>query len=200
MGSATAVQELVKERVIYERERSTGLSPSAYVLSKFLVLAVISGLQGVTFIAIALLGRPLPDDDLLAIGSYAAILLTVVLLSLLAVTIGLFLSSLANSTEVTMPFLVVTTMAQVVFSGAVPLVSMTILEAAKWINPSYWAMSSLGAITDLNMISGLGRDDEITEWAFEADNFNNGVFGVLVFMTIFLIATLLSLRWRERTR
>ena len=200
MGSATAVQELVKERVIYERERSTGLSPSAYVLSKFLVLAVISGLQGVTFITIALLGRPLPEDDLLRVGSFGAILLTVVLLSLLAVTIGLFLSSLANSTEVTMPFLVVTTMAQVVFSGAVPLVSMTILDAAKWVNPSYWAMSSLGALTDLNVISGLDSDNEIPEWAFEAENFNNGVLGVLVFMTLFLVATLLSLRWREKTR
>ena len=200
MGSATAVQELVKERVIYERERSTGLSPSAYLLSKFLVLAVISGLQGITFITIALLGRPLPEDDLLRVGSFGAILLTVVLLSLLAVTIGLFLSSLANSTEVTMPFLVVTTMAQVVFSGAVPLVSMTILDAAKWVNPSYWAMSSLGALTDLNVISGLDSDNEIPEWAFEAENFNNGVLGVSVFMTLFLVATWLSLRWREKTR
>lgn len=200
MGSATAVQELVKERVIYERERSTGLSPSAYLLSKFLVLAVISGLQGVTFITIALLGRPLPEDDLLRVGSFGAILLTVVLLSLLAVTIGLFLSSMANSTEVTMPFLVVTTMAQVVFSGAVPLVSMTILDAAKWVNPSYWAMSSLGALTDLNVISGLDSQNEIPEWAFEAENFNNGVLGVSVFMTLFLVATLLSLRWREKTR
>ena len=200
MGSATAVQELVKERVIYERERSTGLSPSAYLLSKFLVLAVISGLQGITFITIALLGRPLPEDDLLRVGSFGAILLTVVLLSLLAVTIGLFLSSLANSTEVTMPFLVVTTMAQVVFSGAVPLVSMTILDAAKWVNPSYWAMSSLGALTDLNVISGLDSDNEIPEWAFEAENFNNGIFGVLVFLTLFLVATLSSLRWRENGR
>jgi len=198
MGAATAVQELVKERVIYERERSTGLSPSAYLLSKFLVLAAISGLQGTVFIGIALAGRPLPDEDLVRVGSLISILVTVVLLSILAVAIGLALSSVANSTEVTMPFLVVATMAQVVFSGAVPLVSMAILDIAKWINPSYWAMSSLGSLTDLNSLSALEDENEIPEWAFEPENFSNGLLGVLVFMSLFLVLTLVSLRWREK--
>ncbi len=198
MGSATAVQELVKERVIYERERSTGLSPSAYLLSKFMVLAAISGVQGTVFIGIALAGRALPDEDLVEAGSLLSILLTVVLLSILAVAIGLFLSSLANSTEVTMPFLVVATMAQVVFSGAVPLVSMTILGIAKWMNPSYWAMSSLASLTDLNELSGLGDENEIPEWAFEPENFANGLVGVLVFMVCFLGLILVSLRLREK--
>jgi ABC-type multidrug transport system ATPase subunit/pSer/pThr/pTyr-binding forkhead associated (FHA) protein len=198
MGSATAVQELVKERVIYERERSTGLSPSAYLLSKFMVLAVISGLQGTVFIAIALVGRPLPDEDLVNIGSMLSILSAVVLLSILAVAIGLFLSSIANSTEVTMPFLVVATMAQVVFSGAVPLVSMTILDIAKWLNPSYWAMSALGAMTDLNSLSGLDAETEIAEWSFEYENYSNGLLGIVLFAFLFLAVTLASLKSRER--
>jgi energy-coupling factor transporter ATP-binding protein EcfA2 len=198
MGSATAVQELVKERVIYERERSTGLSPSAYLLSKFTILAAISGLQGVVFISIALAGRPLPEEDLVGLGSLFSIFLTVVLLSILAVAIGLFLSSLANSPEVTMPFLVVATMAQVVFSGAVPLVNTAILHIAKWVNPSYWAMSSLGSLTDLNELSGLDTENEILEWAFEPENFSNGLIGTLMFMAFFVGITMISLHTRER--
>ena len=198
MGSATAVQELVKERVIYERERSTGLSPSAYLLSKFTILAAISGLQGVVFISIALAGRPLPEEDLVGLGSLFSIFLTVVLLSILAVAIGLFLSSLANSPEVTMPFLVVATMAQVVFSGAVPLVNTAILHIAKWVNPSYWAMSSLGSLTDLNELSGLDTENEILEWAFEPENFSNGLIGILMFMAFFVGITMISLHTRER--
>lgn len=97
-----------------------------------------------------------------------------------------------------MPFLVVATMAQVVFSGAVPLVSMTILDFAKWLNPSYWAMSSLGSLTNLNELSGLDGANEILEWVFEAENFNNGLLGVLVFMMGFLVLALGSLRARER--
>jgi len=108
-----------------------------------------------------------------------------------------FLSPLANSTEVTMPFLVVATMAQVFFSGAVPLVTMSILDIAKWVNLSHWAMSSLGSLTDLNELSGLDTENEILEWAFEPENFSNGLAGVLVFMVFFLGLTLISLRLRE---
>lgn len=198
MGSATAIQELVKERVIYERERSTGLSPSAYLLSKFLVLATISGIQGTIFIGIALAGRPLPDRILVGTGALLSLLMTIVLLSILAVAIGLFLSSLANSTEVTMPFLVVSTMAQVVFSGAVPLVTMAILDLVKWVNPSYWAMASLGSVTDLNTLSGLDGDKERPEWDFLIVNFQNGLLGMLIFLCLFLSASLGSLKLREK--
>jgi ABC transport system ATP-binding/permease protein len=198
MGSATAVQELVKERVIYERERSTGLSPSAYLLSKFVVLAVIAGLQATIFMGVALAGRPIPEDDLLSMGTLQALLLTVVLLSVLAVAVGLFLSSLANSPEVTMPILVVSTMAQVVFSGAVPLVTMTILDIARWVNPSYWAMSALGALTDLNSLSGLPDEDDMESWAFEAESVQVGLSSIGLFTVFFIVAALGHLRIREK--
>lgn len=198
MGSASAVQELVKERVIYARERSTGLSRSAYLLSKFSVLAVVSGLQGTIFILIAMAGRPLPEKELLAIGTPFALFLSVVLLSILSAAVGLFLSSLANSSEVTMPLLVVSTMAQVVFSGAVPLVYMSILDVAKWLNPSYWSMVSLGSLADLNKLSGLLDDDEVVDWAFEIQQFQIGIIGVTVFLLVFLIGALISLRCREK--
>ena len=46
-GAANSVRELIKERVIYERERATGLSRSAYLMSKVIVLGVITAIQGV---------------------------------------------------------------------------------------------------------------------------------------------------------
>ena len=45
-GAANSVRELIKERVIYERERATGLSRSAYLMSKVIVLGVITALPG----------------------------------------------------------------------------------------------------------------------------------------------------------
>ena len=45
-GAANSVRELIKERVIYERERATGLSRSAYLMSKVIVLGVITAFQG----------------------------------------------------------------------------------------------------------------------------------------------------------
>ena len=45
-GAANSVRELIKERVIYERERAVGLSRSAYLMSKVIVLGLITAAAG----------------------------------------------------------------------------------------------------------------------------------------------------------
>ena len=57
IGAANSVRELVKERPIYARERAAGLSSGAYLLSKLIVLGVISGVQALRARA-ARAGRP----------------------------------------------------------------------------------------------------------------------------------------------
>lgn len=64
-GAANSVRELIKERVIYERERATGLSRSAYLMSKVIVLGVITAFQGVILCGIGFAPRALPEDGLL---------------------------------------------------------------------------------------------------------------------------------------
>ena len=41
-GTALSIREFIKERDIYERERMAGLSATAYLFSKVIVLSVIS--------------------------------------------------------------------------------------------------------------------------------------------------------------
>jgi hypothetical protein len=57
MGMANSVREIVKERPIYRRERTIGLSRTAYLGSKVIVLTGITTLQCVVFTLIGLLGR-----------------------------------------------------------------------------------------------------------------------------------------------
>ncbi len=64
-GAANSVRELIKERVIYERERAVGLSRSAYLMSKVIVLGLITALQGVIISAIDFSARNLPDEGLI---------------------------------------------------------------------------------------------------------------------------------------
>lgn len=64
-GAANSVRELIKERVIYERERATGLSRSAYLMSKVIVLGVITAVQGVIICAIGFIPRELPEEGLM---------------------------------------------------------------------------------------------------------------------------------------
>ena len=56
-GAANAVRELVKERAIYTRERAAGLSAGAYLVSKLVILGVISAVQAVVLVGIGA-GRP----------------------------------------------------------------------------------------------------------------------------------------------
>jgi ABC transport system ATP-binding/permease protein len=198
MGAASSIQEIVKERVIYNRERSTGLSRSAYVLSKFGVLAVIALFQATIFTVVALAGKERPEDALYFGGVLTDVLFVVAVLTLASSAIGLLISAIANSTEVAMPGLVVITMVQVVFSGAVPLINDTILNVFGWLNPAYWAMNALSASIDLNELLGHTGESVLSRWDATPSAYESGALGVLVFLVLALLATTVTMAIRER--
>lgn len=200
MGASSAIQEIVKERVIYERERATGLSRLAYVSSKLAVLAVVVVFQASVFVIVALAGRPLPEAGLLLDGPFVEVLLVVALLALCASILGLAISAVANSTDVAMPALVVVTMVQVVFSGAVPLVSDQILEIAGTLNPSYWAFNGLAAITDLNELMGYSDEAVVDEWEHVSSSVSDAISVMGIFGVAFFGVILLSLTLRDKRR
>lgn len=68
-GAANSVRELIKERVIYERERATGLSRSAYLMSKVVVLGMITVLQGAIVGGIGFTMRDIPEEGSSSAGS-----------------------------------------------------------------------------------------------------------------------------------
>lgn len=198
MGAASSIQEIVKERVIYNRERSTGLSRSAYVFSKFGVLAVIALFQATIFTLVALAGKDRPEDALYFGAVLVDVLFVVALLTLASSAIGLLISAIASSTEVAMPGLVVITMVQVVFSGAVPLINDTILNILGWLNPAYWAMNALSASVDLNELLGHAGDSVLSRWDSAPSAYESGALGVLTFLLLALLATNITMAIRER--
>ena len=155
MGTAASIQELVKERAIYERERSVGLSDSAYLFSKLIVLGAITSLQAAVFALLALWGRAGPQAPLIFLSGHFEIVLGVMALAFVSMVVGLFLSAWIASGEAAMPALVVVTMVQIVLSGSIQLRYDWILDRLAWIDPAYWAMNALSASVDLNEISGL---------------------------------------------
>lgn len=170
MGLSASVQELVKERTIYDRERSVGLSASAYMASKILVLGVLVSLQTTIFVLITLASREMPDSGVVLASPVTEVLVATLALALSSMLLGLLISALVSSTEVTMPALVLTTMGQVVLSGAVPIRQSGLLDVVGLPNPGYWAMNMMAATSDLNTISGLADDERGTFWEASADN------------------------------
>jgi ABC transport system ATP-binding/permease protein len=142
-GAANAVRELVKERPIYQRERAVGLSRSAYLASKLLVLGLITAAQGVALTIVALLGVQTHSKGVFT-SPMVEVILAVAMLSITAMVLGLFISAVVKTSEMTMPLLVLFTLVQVVFCGAlVHLHNKPVLEQIAWLVPARWAFAAM---------------------------------------------------------
>jgi ABC transport system ATP-binding/permease protein len=154
IGVANAVRELVKERAIYTRERAAGLSPGAYLASKLVVLGVISAVQSVVLVAIGLAGRPMPPRGVLTSFPLAEIMLGVAVLAIASMTVGLLISAAVNSSDKTLPLLVVTVLVEVVLSGGVIRLNGSVgLEQLAWLTPSRWGFAAVASTIDLNHVT-----------------------------------------------
>lgn len=154
-GAANAVRELVKERVIYQRERAVGLSRSAYVMSKVVVLGAITVGQAVVLTVVGLAGvkTNAPKSKGLFLPPLIEITLVVALLSVTAMVLGLLISALVSKEEVTMPLLVLLTIVQVVFCGSLlKLTGVPVIEQLAWFVPARWAMGAMSATIDIGAI------------------------------------------------
>ncbi|GAA4670537.1 FHA domain-containing protein [Streptomyces chumphonensis] len=153
-AAANSVRELIKERVIYERERATGLSRSAYLMSKVIVLGVITAVQGVIICVIGFLPREMPDQGVLFSGSPGIeMTLVVIALGLASMMVGLIISSLVKTAEKTMPLLVMFAIVQVVFTGVLfQIYGKAGIEQLAWLMPSRWAVAGMGNTADLNVL------------------------------------------------
>ncbi|CAC28546.1 FHA domain-containing protein [Streptomyces sp. SID7813] len=154
-GAANSVRELIKERVIYERERATGLSRSAYLMSKVFVLGLITVFQGLLVGVIGFASREIPDEGLILGGATLVELsLPIMALGFASMMFGLVISSLVKTAEKTMPLLVMFAIIQVVFTGCLFALNDAVgVNQFSYLMPSRWAVGAAGATLDFNRIS-----------------------------------------------
>ncbi|MER7521172.1 FHA domain-containing protein [Streptomyces sp. NPDC126499] len=194
-GAANAVRELVKERTIYRRERAVGLSRSAYLMSKVVVLGLITVVQSVVLTLVALIGVPLgaPGGKGVLMPPLVELTLAVALLAFTAMMLGLFVSALVRKEEVTMPLLVLLAIVQVVFCGALLNVSGTpVLEQLAWLVPSRWAFAAMGATVDIGAtVPGEKTADPLMDHTLGAWLFDMGMLLALSVVLGLVVARLL---------
>jgi ABC transport system ATP-binding/permease protein len=171
-GAANSVRELIKERVIYERERATGLSRSAYLMSKVVVLGMITVIQGGLVGAIGFATRELPEEGLVLGGAVMLELsLPIMALGFTSMMFGLIISALVKTAEKTMPLLVMFAIIQVVFTGCLFILHGTVgVNEFSYLMPSRWAVAAAGATLDFNKINPNTDDPTSTDplWDHEA--------------------------------
>jgi hypothetical protein len=119
---------------------------------------VITGIQALILVGIGALLRKMP-----ATGSFlhhlpaVELLLAVLVLAIVSMTVGLLISALVNSSDKTMPLLVVAVMFQVVLTGGIfPVAGQVGLEQVSWISPSRWGFAAVASTVNLNVIQQTG--------------------------------------------
>ncbi|MEV6651843.1 FHA domain-containing protein [Streptomyces sp. NPDC051219] len=194
-GAANAVRELVKERVIYQRERAVGLSRSAYLMSKVVVLGAITVLQAVVMTPVALVGIDLraPGGKGVLMLPLLEITLTIALLSFTAMMLGLLVSALVRKEEVTMPLLVLVAIIQFVFCGALLKVhGVPVMEQLGWLVPARWALAAMASTVDLaRIVPGKLTTDPLFEHSTGVWLLSTGMLVLLALLFGYCVAKLL---------
>ena len=197
IGASSSIQEIVRERVIFLRERSVGLRVSAYIASKIAVLGLIVTIQVLIFAGLTVASRPVPVEGIILSSGLMELLASLVLVGLCSMIIGLLISSLVATSEVTMPILVVVTMVQIVFSGAVPLGLDGILEKVGFLIPAYWSMNMMSATIDMNKLSYINSADYIAVWQNTIVNFQTSLIGLSLSLVVVIVALFMAMRLKQ---
>ncbi|MCU1617292.1 MAG: transporter ATP-binding/permease protein [Frankiales bacterium] len=192
-GTATSVRELVKERPIYRRERAAGLSSTAYLLSKVVVLGAITVVQSVVIVLLGVAGRTMPAHGAWLAGQpLLELLIAITALSLASVCLGLLVSAFVGTSERAMPILVMLIMGQIILSGGVlPLAGLLGLSQLSWIAASRWGFSAVASTVDLNVVTP-GSGDPL--WRHGAESWLRDVGLMTTLAAAYLLAGWVRLR------
>jgi hypothetical protein len=192
-GAANAVRELVKERTIYQRERAVGLSRSAYLASKLLVLGAITAGQAVVLTLVAMYGVRTYDRGVFT-APMTELMIAVALLSFTAMTLGLLISATVRTAEMTMPLLVLSTLVQVVFCGVlVRLHGKAVLEQIAWLVPARWALAGMAGTLNVGILIPHIQQPPDPLWKQQTGIWilDMGVMVVMVVVLTYLVARML---------
>ncbi len=115
---------------------------------------MISAVQAIVLVLIGLFGRKLPHTGaFLTHLPLVEIVLAIGILAVVSMTLGLLISAMVNSSDKTMPLLVVGVMFQVILTGGIfPVAGKAGLEQISWLSPSRWGFAAVASTVNLNVI------------------------------------------------
>jgi ABC-type multidrug transport system ATPase subunit/pSer/pThr/pTyr-binding forkhead associated (FHA) protein len=203
MGTALTVRDLVGERMIFQRERAVGLSPSAYLMAKVLVFSAAALIDTALMVVIMTIGKGAPSHGgvLLGRGVLPGVIelwLTLAATAIASAMVGLALSSLARSTEQVLPMLVVTIMVSMVLAGGlIPVTGRLLLDQISWLVPGRWGFAAAASTVDLNNVEAALPADRLWRHVPSAWLLDMGMLVLLAVVFIGIVRFRLRLRARN---
>jgi ABC-type multidrug transport system ATPase subunit/pSer/pThr/pTyr-binding forkhead associated (FHA) protein len=159
LGATNAIREIVKERPILMRERAVGLSPSAYVLSKVVVLGALTVLQSLVLVWLGVLRQQGLRHGALLTSGWFELFFVVALSGLAAMALGLLISALVSNADKALTILPVILFTEFLLTGAVFSVRGTpVLAQLSYLASARWGYSAAASTADLDAIMGPSGD------------------------------------------
>jgi hypothetical protein len=148
VGALSSVREIVKEKAIYQRERTVNLRIVPYLSSKTTV-GFLFALYHVA--ALLILKLVAVNFSHMGVGNVALYFVILVLAVMSGVMWGLLVSTIAPREEQAMLLVIVVVVVQMVFSGGIlPLDQLGVAgEAIGYVTSSKWTYEALAAVTQV---------------------------------------------------
>jgi ABC transport system ATP-binding/permease protein len=197
IGAIDSAREIIKEKGVFVRENAVGVSLTAYLLSKAIVLFTLAAIQAVVLTGIVLLFQPLhqPPDV------YVAVIVIVVLTACAAVSMGLFISAAVRNQDQATSFIPLLLIPQLFFGGSIVAtaeMSAPMREATKVV-VTQWSYAGLGAAIDMN--GRIADDPKYGKVArFDHDYFTLSRASTYLILAGFTIVVFLGTAWVLRRR
>jgi hypothetical protein len=151
-GCNNAAKEIVKERVIYLRERDVNVTIPSYYFSKLFLLGVLCLFQTTLLLGIVKYFTNLPGDFF---GQW----LSLVMLAMVGVSLGLLVSAMSKTTDNAVAIVPAVLLPQIILADVIaPVEGFAKLLAQLFIS-TYWGYRSLAASLPEDISEVLGADD-----------------------------------------
>jgi hypothetical protein len=158
LGATNSIREIVKERAILTRERSVGLSGSAYVASKAVVLGVITVLQSVVMVLLASARQGGPPTGAIFSSGRFELLIVEAATGLAAMAFGLLISAYVNNPDKALTLLPVVLFAEFLLAGGISLGNNVVVKYLGYLTGAHWGNSAaLGTLSSAFPPSQTGR-------------------------------------------
>jgi ABC transport system ATP-binding/permease protein len=158
LGMSNSVREITKELAIFRRERATGLSISAYVASKAVVLGLMIFVQSAVLIVLATLNQNGPRYAVLLDWPLGELIVLGTLAGFAAMALGLLISALAKTTDRATTILPIVLVFQLVLAlgGVFPQIgNRPVLKQLGYISSTRWGFAGLASTSDLNNLQSV---------------------------------------------
>ncbi|HKD96178.1 MAG TPA: ATP-binding cassette domain-containing protein, partial [Micromonosporaceae bacterium] len=194
LGAGNAVKEIVKERAILARERAAGLSPGAYLLSKAIVLGILTIVQAIILVLLSTARQGGPGAGALLGSGKLELMIVASVTGLAAMALGLMISALVSNPDKALTILPVVLLAQFLLSGAFFNVSgNVVLQPLSYLTSARWGFAASASTADLPNLPG-GRCPPADSTSPNCDNFRHHAGGTwLVDNMLIVILGMLAL-------